>query len=64
MTENEAARRKLGEIDRLLNDPTVPFDPALIWSLLSEVAPRLFAAPMGRKVSDGKPETEKLESQE
>jgi hypothetical protein len=30
--------RKLDELDRLLNDPGVPMQPALIWHLLDEVA--------------------------
>jgi len=30
--------RKLDEIDRLLNDPAVPLDAAMVWSLLSEIA--------------------------
>jgi hypothetical protein len=29
--------RKLYELDRLLNDPDVPLQPHLIWSLLDEV---------------------------
>jgi len=29
---------KLDEIDRLLNDPSAPVDPAKVWSLLAEVA--------------------------
>ena len=32
--------RKLDEIDRLLNDPEVPMEPARVWSLLSEIAAR------------------------
>lgn len=34
-TEQEA---KLDELDRLLNDPDVPMEPARIWSLLAEIA--------------------------
>jgi hypothetical protein len=30
--------RKLDEVDRLLNDPDVPIDPARIWSLLADTA--------------------------
>lgn len=30
--------RKLDELDRLLNDPDVPMQPALIWRLLDEIA--------------------------
>lgn len=29
---------KLDEIDRLLNDPSTPVDPAKVWSLLAEIA--------------------------
>ncbi len=36
-TEHEA---KLDELDRLLNDPDVPMEPARIWSLLAEIARR------------------------
>ena len=31
-------RRKLDELDRLLNDPDVPMEPARVWSLLAEIA--------------------------
>ena len=31
---------KLDELDRLLNDPDVPMEPARIWSLLAEIARR------------------------
>jgi len=37
MTEEEYAR-KLEELDRLLNDPDVPIQPARIWSLLEQIA--------------------------
>ena len=37
MTESEYAR-KLDELDRLLNDPDVPMEPAKVWSLLAEIA--------------------------
>jgi hypothetical protein len=30
--------RKLDELDRLLNDPAVPMEPAKVWSLLAEIA--------------------------
>ncbi|HEX3575417.1 MAG TPA: hypothetical protein VHU42_12520 [Rhodopila sp.] len=30
--------RKLDELDRLLNDPDVPMQPDLIWSLLADVS--------------------------
>jgi len=39
MTEAEYAR-KLDELDRLLNDPDVPMQPARVWSLLAEIAQR------------------------
>jgi hypothetical protein len=36
MADDNCAR-KLDELDRLLNDPAVPMDPDLIWSLLDEI---------------------------
>ena len=30
--------RKLDELDRLLNDPEVPMEPARVWSLLAELS--------------------------
>ncbi len=39
MTDSEYAR-KLDELDRLLNDPDVPMEPAKVWSLLAEIAQR------------------------
>jgi hypothetical protein len=36
ITDDDA--RKLDELDRLLNDPDVPLQPALIWHLLDEVS--------------------------
>ncbi len=39
MTETEYART-LDELDRLLNDPDVPMEPAKVWSLLAEIAQR------------------------
>jgi hypothetical protein len=39
MTDAEYAR-KLDELDRLLNDPDVPMEPAKVWSLLAELAQR------------------------
>ena len=48
MTDAEYAR-KLDELDRLLNDPDVPMEPAKVWSLLAEIAQRdLVAAQAGR----------------
>jgi hypothetical protein len=29
---------KLNELDRLLNDPDVPMQPARVWSLLAEIS--------------------------
>ena len=43
MTDAEYAR-KLDELDRLLNDPDVPMEPAKVWSLLAEIAQRDIAA--------------------
>ena len=37
MTDAEYSR-KLDELDRLLNDPDVPMEPARVWSLLAELA--------------------------
>lgn len=31
-------RRKLDELDRLLNDPDVPMQPDRIWALLADVS--------------------------
>jgi hypothetical protein len=42
MTDAEYAR-KLDELDRLLNDPDVPMEPAKVWSLLAEIAQRELA---------------------
>jgi hypothetical protein len=39
MTDAEYAR-KLDELDRLLNDPDVPMEPAKVWSLLAEISQR------------------------
>jgi len=39
MTDEDYAR-KLDELDRLLNDPDVPMQPARIWSLLGEISQR------------------------
>ena len=38
MTEAEY-RRKLDDLDRILNDPDVPLDAGMVWSLLFETAP-------------------------
>jgi hypothetical protein len=37
MTDDDYART-LDELDRLLNDPNVPMQPALIWRLVAEVS--------------------------
>jgi hypothetical protein len=37
MTDDEFAR-KLDEIDRVLNDPEVPIQTALIWRLFAEIS--------------------------
>lgn len=37
MTQAEC-EQKLDEVDRLLNDPSAPSDPAKVWSLLAEIA--------------------------
>jgi len=43
MTETEYTR-KLDELDRLLNDPDVPIEPARVWTLLAEIAQRDLAS--------------------
>ncbi len=37
MTELDMAA-KLDELDRILNDPDVPMEPARVWALLAEIA--------------------------
>jgi len=37
MTELDKAA-KLDELDRILNDPDVPMEPARVWALLAEIA--------------------------
>lgn len=32
--------RRMEELDRLINDPTVPIEPDRVWSLLAELAAR------------------------
>jgi hypothetical protein len=49
MTETEYVG-KLDELDRLLNDPDVPMQPARVWSLLAEIAQRDLA--MARTTPD------------
>jgi hypothetical protein len=36
--EDADYERKVEEVDRLLNDPDVPMEPARVWSLLAEIA--------------------------
>jgi hypothetical protein len=43
VTEKEYVR-KLDELDRLLNDPDVPMEPAKVWSLLAEISQRDLSA--------------------
>ncbi len=43
MTEIDYTR-KLDELDRLLNDPLIPMEPARVWSLLAELSQRDTAA--------------------
>ena len=35
---NAEYARKFDGLDRLLNDPAVPMEPAKVWSLLAEIA--------------------------
>jgi hypothetical protein len=37
MSEREYATKR-EELERLLNDPTVPMEPARVWSLVAEIA--------------------------
>ena len=37
MSDGDYAR-KLDELERLLNDPDVPMEPGLVWSLLDEIS--------------------------
>ncbi len=37
MSEREYALKR-EELERLLNDPTVPMEPGRVWSLLAEIA--------------------------
>ena len=46
LADAEYARR-LAELDRLLNDPDVPMEPAKVWSLLAEIAQRDQASGQG-----------------
>ena len=39
MTQDDYARKR-AELDRLLNDPDVPMDPARVWSLLADLSGR------------------------
>ncbi|GAN76692.1 hypothetical protein Asru_0143_16 [Acidisphaera rubrifaciens HS-AP3] len=42
---------KLDELDRLLNDPDVPMEPARVWSLLAEISGPRFEP--GEVIHDG-----------
>ena len=44
MTEAEYAQT-LDELDRLLNDPTIPMDPAKVWSLLADITEHFVSQP-------------------
>lgn len=46
MTDSDYAS-KLNELDRLLNDPEIPMEPARIWSLLAEISLRDMAGTTG-----------------
>ena len=35
---NADLENKLDELDRILNDPEVPMEPARVWLLLAEIA--------------------------
>ena len=53
MTDPEYAR-KLDELDRLLNDPDVPMQPARVWTLLAEISEHdIEAVAPPRRVSRG-----------
>ena len=43
MTEEDYAQM-LDELDRLLNDPDVPMQPAVIWRLVTEVSQQELAS--------------------
>jgi hypothetical protein len=53
MTETEYLR-KVDEVDRLLNDPTVSMDPARIWALLADIAQHTGSLANGVGGTDGK----------
>jgi len=44
LSESEYDAR-VDELDRILNDPEVPMEPARVWSLLAEIAGREVPAP-------------------
>ncbi|MBV9736341.1 MAG: peptide chain release factor 1 [Acidisphaera sp.] len=46
MNETDYAQ-KLDELDRLLNDPDVPMEPARVWSLLAEISQHDLAPQLG-----------------
>jgi hypothetical protein len=51
MADGDCCTSKLDELDRLLNDPDLPLQPDLIWSLLDEVI-RVGCSGHGRVVPD------------
>jgi hypothetical protein len=51
LTDAEYARR-LAELDRLLNDPDVPMEPAKVWSLLAELAQRERGSAQGAEAGE------------
>jgi hypothetical protein len=51
MTDGDCCTTKLDQLDRLLNDPDVPLQPDLIWSLRDEVI-RAGCSDRGRVVPD------------
>jgi len=54
---NDDYTRKLDEVDRLLNDPDVPIQPDLIWSLLAEVSVHESQAGIARSLTCRTPTT-------
>ena len=48
---NDNYVQKLEELDRLLNDPSVPLQTALIWQLLGEIAKHEASATSSRCVA-------------
>ena len=50
MTQDEYARKQ-AELERLLNDPDVPMDPARVWALLADLSGKGTAGPRRREPS-------------